>query len=88
MSGAAVTPSWLSVFGNDLFSFLLCILLLVGYHLFMVYKVSKDPTYTVRKGDTLAAISGRYNVAMNDLRRWNQIKGYHLQTGAKLVIKS
>jgi membrane-bound lytic murein transglycosylase D len=49
---------------------------------------SKSRYYTVRKGDTLAAISGRYNVAMNDLRRWNQIKGYHLQPGAKLVIKS
>lgn len=48
----------------------------------------KTRYYTVRKGDTLAAISGRYNIAMNDLRRWNQIKGYHLQPGAKLVIKS
>ncbi len=54
MSGAAVTPSWLSVFGNDLFSFLLCVLLLVGYHLFMVYKVSKDPTYTVQAINSMA----------------------------------
>jgi membrane-bound lytic murein transglycosylase D len=48
----------------------------------------KTRYYTVRKGDTLAAISGRYNVAMDDLRRWNQIKGHRLQPGAKLVIKS
>ncbi len=49
---------------------------------------AKTRYYTVRKGDTLAAISGRYNVAMNDLRRWNQIKGYHIEPGAKLIIKS
>jgi membrane-bound lytic murein transglycosylase D len=48
----------------------------------------KTRYYTVRKGDTLSAISGRYNVAMNDLRRWNQIKGHRLQPGARLVIKS
>lgn len=44
--------------------------------------------YTVRRGDTLASISGRFNIAQADLRRWNQIRGYHLQPGAKLVIKS
>ena len=49
---------------------------------------AKTRYYTVRKGDTLSAISGRYKVAMDDLRRWNQIKGYRLQPGAKLVIKS
>lgn len=48
----------------------------------------KTRYYTVRKGDTLGAISSRYNVALNDLRRWNQIKGYHLQPGARLMIKS
>ena len=53
MSGA-VTPSWLSVFGNDLFSFLLCVVLLVAYHLFMVYKVRKDPTYTVQAVNSIA----------------------------------
>lgn len=54
MSGAAVTPSWITVFGNDLFSFLLCVLLLAAYHVFMVYKVRKDPTYTVQAINAVA----------------------------------
>ena len=54
MSGAAVTPSSISAFGNDLFSFLLCVLLLVGYNGFMAHKVRKGPTHTVRAINAMA----------------------------------
>jgi peptidoglycan lytic transglycosylase D len=44
--------------------------------------------YTVRRGDTLSSISGRFNIAMADLRRWNQIRGHRIEAGTKLVIRS
>jgi peptidoglycan lytic transglycosylase D len=44
--------------------------------------------YTVRRGDTLSSISDRFNIAMADLRRWNQIKGHRIEAGTKLVIRS
>jgi membrane-bound lytic murein transglycosylase D len=44
--------------------------------------------YTVRRGDNLSSISGRFNVALADLQRWNKIKGHHVEAGTKLLIKS
>jgi peptidoglycan lytic transglycosylase D len=49
---------------------------------------AKRRYYTVRRGDTLSSISGRFNVALADLQRWNQIKGHHVEAGTKLLIKS
>lgn len=43
--------------------------------------------YTVRRGDSLAAISNKFNVALRDLVRWNALdKSKHLQPGQKLVV--
>jgi membrane-bound lytic murein transglycosylase D len=42
--------------------------------------------YTVRRGDTLAAISRRFAVTVADLRDWNGLRGDALQPGQRLVI--
>ncbi len=42
--------------------------------------------YTVRKGDNLGDIADRYEVDMNDLKRWNQLSSTTIQPGQELVI--
>ena len=47
--------SWLqSEFSNDIFSFILCVVMLVLYHLYLRYKICKDQTYCVRSINALA----------------------------------
>jgi membrane-bound lytic murein transglycosylase D len=44
-------------------------------------------TYQVRRGDTLSEIAGRFNVSVQQLRAWNQIRSSSsLRTGQRLVI--
>jgi membrane-bound lytic murein transglycosylase D len=61
-----------------------------------VASVSTTPTalhqqtvhYTVRRGDSLIQISRRYRVAVNDLRRWNNLKtDDYIQPGQKLKLQ-
>jgi membrane-bound lytic murein transglycosylase D len=43
--------------------------------------------YTVRSGDSLYLISRKFNVSINDLRRWNNLaKGKYLQPGQHLKL--
>ena len=43
--------------------------------------------YTVRSGDSLYLISKKFNVSINDLRRWNNLsKGKYLQPGQNLKL--
>jgi membrane-bound lytic murein transglycosylase D len=44
--------------------------------------------YTVRHGDTITAIAGRYGVTTQDLRRWNHLSGDGVRTGRKLRVTS
>lgn len=51
---------------------------------------SKSPVaghYTVRRGDTLFSIAGRFNVSVAELKAWNKLRGANLQAGKRLVIK-
>ncbi|ALS98926.1 LysM peptidoglycan-binding domain-containing protein [Lacimicrobium alkaliphilum] len=49
--------------------------------------VMRSLTYTVRNGDSLARIAGKFNVRINDIERWNQLKrSKYLQPGQKLKI--
>jgi len=41
-------------------------------------------THTVKSGETLFAISVRYGLDLNGLRKWNRIKGNKIQPGQKL----
>jgi len=49
--------------------------------------VMRTLTYTVRNGDSLARIAGKFNVKISDLQKWNQAKlKKYLQPGQKLKI--
>lgn len=45
-------------------------------------------THKVRKGETLSHISMKYGVSVNNIRRWNGIKGNNIRVGQKIVIYS
>jgi len=42
--------------------------------------------YTVKSGDSLSRIANHYNVRIEDLHRWNAIKGKYLQPGQRLKL--
>lgn len=42
--------------------------------------------YTVRSGDSLSRIANKYHVSVNDLHRWNTIKGKYLKPGQRLKL--
>ena len=46
----------------------------------------KSIHYTVRNGDSLSRIASRYHVKVNDLHRWNTIKGKYLKPGQRLKL--
>jgi membrane-bound lytic murein transglycosylase D len=48
--------------------------------------VSKLLHYRVRRGDTLEGIAGRYDVTVDDLRRWNHLRGNSAPRGVSLRI--
>ena len=62
----------------------------------VVAKLSSDKTdksnkkrshYVIQRGDTVYSIARRFNVAVDDLQRWNNIPAsYHLQPGSKLTV--
>jgi len=58
----------------------------------VVAKKSTEPQkhshYVVKRGDTVFSIARRFNVAVNDLQRWNNLsKNYSLQPGNKLITR-
>ncbi|MGB9664659.1 MAG: LysM peptidoglycan-binding domain-containing protein, partial [Ignavibacteria bacterium] len=44
--------------------------------------------HTVRRGESLALIANRYNVAVSDLKEWNNLKSSYLRAGQRLKIFS
>lgn len=47
----------------------------------------KRSHYIIQRGDTVYSIARRFNVAVNDLQRWNNIPAsYRLQPGSKLTV--
>jgi membrane-bound lytic murein transglycosylase D len=49
--------------------------------------VMRTLTYTVRNGDSLARIAGKFNIKVSDIQKWNQSKlKKYLQPGQKLKI--
>lgn len=43
-------------------------------------------TYIVKRGDTLHSIAEKFDVAVVDLKRWNNINSNHIEPGSKLTI--
>jgi len=48
---------------------------------------SSKKIHKVTKGETLYYISKRYEVSVDDLKKWNGLKSNHLKTGQELLIK-
>lgn len=44
-------------------------------------------TYTVKRGDNLGAISGKYGVSVADLKKWNKLRGTTIMAGQRLKIQ-
>ncbi|MDO3384334.1 LysM peptidoglycan-binding domain-containing protein, partial [Gilvimarinus sp. SDUM040013] len=43
--------------------------------------------YSVRNGDSLYTIAGRFSVSINDIKRWNKLgSSKYLQPGQKLTL--
>lgn len=42
--------------------------------------------YVVKRGETLASIARKFNVAASDLQRWNKINGNRILPGTRLII--
>ena len=49
-------------------------------------RVARLVRYRVRRGDTLAGIANRFDVTVEELERWNHIRGGHTRPGARLRI--
>ncbi|WP_425234508.1 glucosaminidase domain-containing protein [Ulvibacterium sp.] len=59
-----------------------------GYDKKEVVEVPQRNIYIVKKGDTLYSISRRYLVSVDELKRWNGIRGNTISIGQELAIKS
>lgn len=51
---------------NDLVSFLACVLFVIAYHLFLRYKISNDPTYTVQAINRIARTAWVETIMQDD----------------------
>lgn len=49
-------------------------------------KPSKKQTYIVKLGDTLHSIAEKFDVAVSDLKRWNNKSNNHIIPGTRLII--
>lgn len=43
-------------------------------------------THTVRKGDNLSDLAKKYKCEVADIKRWNKLKGSHIDVGDKIVV--
>lgn len=43
-------------------------------------------THSVRRGETLSGIAGKYNVTVTDIRKWNKLRSNTIQSGQKLTV--
>ncbi len=46
----------------------------------------EDIHHTVKKGENLGSISKNNGVSINDIKKWNNLKGTAIQTGQKLIV--
>jgi len=52
-----------------------------------INKVVKTDTYIVKKGETLYAISKKFNVTVEELKTWNNLTSNTLKVGQQIMIK-
>ncbi|MBO4328249.1 MAG: LysM peptidoglycan-binding domain-containing protein [Bacteroidales bacterium] len=53
-----------------------------------VSKVSDRTVHTVKKGETLSSIAGKYHVTVSNLKKWNSLRSNTLRVGQRLTIYS
>jgi LysM repeat protein len=61
-----------------------CLILLLALP---VSSSASAQTWKVRRGDNLTFIARRFDVAIDDLRRWNKLRSDQLHPGQQLVVK-
>jgi LysM repeat protein len=49
-------------------------------------EAKKPLTHTVKKGETLFSIHKKYNVSLDDLKKWNKLKNNNVHVGQKLQV--
>jgi LysM repeat protein len=49
-------------------------------------EAKKTLTHTVKKGETLFSIHKKYNVSLDDLKKWNKLKNNNVHVGQKLQV--
>ncbi|MFN3405132.1 MAG: transglycosylase SLT domain-containing protein [Cytophagaceae bacterium] len=49
---------------------------------------TKTTFHVVKSGEVLSKIASKYNVSVNDIKKWNNLKTSNIQKGQKLVIKT
>jgi LysM repeat protein len=47
---------------------------------------SAPASYKVKRGDTLSEIAAKFNVTVNDLKKWNKLTSTRLDIGQKLAL--
>lgn len=62
----------------------LLLLLLIGLHTQALSQAR--PTHVVKSGETLFAISRQYSVAVEDIKKWNNMSGNTISTGQRLFV--
>ncbi len=67
--------------------FLILIAVLSFLVLFTIELEAQDKSHTVRTGETLFAISRMYDVSVEDIRKWNNLRDNQLSIGQVLIIK-
>lgn len=53
----------------------------------MMKTVTQAEYHKVRKGESLGLIAGKYRCSINDLKKWNKIRGTNIQIGQRLIVR-
>jgi LysM repeat protein len=53
----------------------------------LVTSTSGEKYHTISRGETISQIAEKYNVAISDIRKWNDIDDTKIIAGQRLVIK-
>jgi membrane-bound lytic murein transglycosylase D len=51
-------------------------------------EVAKKRTHKIQKGESLFLVSKKYNVSIDDLKKWNQLESNKINVGTELIVFS
>lgn len=61
--------------------------LFIGLFLLATTAIAQDATHTVKQGETLFSIASEYNIDVQKIQEWNNLRGNELSVGQTLLIK-